>query len=483
MRIRKRPLRNRLLLFLLLVLSNASAWSQDLKSDPDQFYSTVNNSIDLDLADSKANYKAVESVIQREKTGLSRQLLSLESENQTLRDSAKQLGLQRDGVSLSYEDMKQEMEDLQSSVEFIENLLKDYSSSFHREVPVGEKSLYQEQMTALLSFKNEEDVELKVQDIAQGFLFLDSIMDRSFNLFGGYSYQNKAILQNGLEATGNFVQVGPYAFFKPLTDKGAGLIDSTQNYRARVILPKPKMKEAEIQEVVSTKQGWLYFDPTLYNAIEISRIESNWLDEIEKGGLWIFPILFFALLSVLVAISKFFQIYTVRRPSLAQLKELSENLQKGDRNTLEQLEVLKIKGPIGEMLQTFVKYSGERKELIEEILYERLLEAQSSLERFLPLIAITMATAPLLGLLGTVTGMIETFKQIMLFGSSDMGNLAGGISEALVTTKYGLVSAIPALIIHSLLTRKVQGILSDMEKMGSSLLNTMQVKENASVDP
>jgi biopolymer transport protein ExbB len=250
-----------------------------------------------------------------------------------------------------------------------------------------------------------------------------------------------------------------------------------------VILPKPKMKEAEIQEVVSTKQGWLYFDPTLYNAIEISRIESNWLDEIEKGGLWIFPILFFALLSVLVAISKFFQIYTVRRPSLAQLKELSENLQKGDRNTLEQLEVLKIKGPIGEMLQTFVKYSGERKELIEEILYERLLEAQSSLERFLPLIAITMATAPLLGLLGTVTGMIETFKQIMLFGSSDMGNLAGGISEALVTTKYGLVSAIPALIIHSLLTRKVQGILSDMEKMGSSLLNTMQVKENASVDP
>ena len=100
----------------------------------------------------------------------------------------------------------------------------------------------------------------------------------------------------------------------------------------------------------------------------------------------------------------------------------------------------------------------------EEIMYETMLETQPRLERFLPLIAITAATAPLLGLLGTVTGMINTFKLITLFGTGDAKSLSSGISEALITTEFGLIVAIPALILHALLSRKCQAILAAMEK-------------------
>ena len=95
----------------------------------------------------------------------------------------------------------------------------------------------------------------------------------------------------------------------------------------------------------------------------------------------------------------------------------------------------------------------------------------------MPLIAIASATAPLLGLLGTVTGMIHTFKLINLFGTGNAKTLASGISEALVTTEFGLIVAIPALIMHALLSRKIQGIKSTMEMTSLAFVNGVRPTE------
>ena len=117
------------------------------------------------------------------------------------------------------------------------------------------------------------------------------------------------------------------------------------------------------------------------------------------------------------------------------------------------------------------KQKNPERDDVEEALFEVFLDAQPSLKSGLPLIAIASATAPLLGLLGTVTGMIETFRLINIFGTGDAKALASGISEALVTTEFGLIVAIPALILHALLSRKVQGIKSQMEMTSLALLN------------
>ena len=81
-------------------------------------------------------------------------------------------------------------------------------------------------------------------------------------------------------------------------------------------------------------------------------------------------------------------------------------------------------------------------------IYEASLAPQSSLERYLSILSVSASAAPLLGLLGTVTGMIHTFRLITMFGTGDAKLLSGGISEALVTTEAGLIVAIPALLIH-----------------------------------
>ena len=84
--------------------------------------------------------------------------------------------------------------------------------------------------------------------------------------------------------------------------------------------------------------------------------------------------------------------------------------------------------------------------------------------------------APLLGLLGTVTGMINTFQIITLYGAGDARMMSGGISEALITTQLGLAVAVPIMILHHILERRVDKILGDMEEKGASFAVALMKK-------
>ena len=110
-----------------------------------------------------------------------------------------------------------------------------------------------------------------------------------------------------------------------------------------------------------------------------------------------------------------------------------------------------------------------------------LAEAKSSINKNTTLIKTCIALAPLFGLLGTVTGMIKTFKQITLFGTGDAKSLSEGISEALITTELGLVAAIPSLILYAILSRKSKGILSEMERLSSHFINEFPKKKKEDV--
>ena len=101
---------------------------------------------------------------------------------------------------------------------------------------------------------------------------------------------------------------------------------------------------------------------------------------------------------------------------------------------------------------------------------EQLAEESSSLNRGLPTVAVLAAVSPLLGLLGTVTGMIETFQSITLFGTGDPKLMSGGISQALITTQLGLAVAIPLVLFHSLLVGRANRIVEKLGKYSSDLL-------------
>ena len=127
------------------------------------------------------------------------------------------------------------------------------------------------------------------------------------------------------------------------------------------------------------------------------------------------------------------------------------------------------KNPLGR-LQIVANESGEHIETISLRLDEQLAEESSALKRGLTTVAVLAAISPLLGLLGTVTGMIETFQSITLFGTGDPKLMSGGISQALITTQVGLAVAIPLVLLHSLLTGKANRMIENLAKQSSDLL-------------
>jgi biopolymer transport protein ExbB len=127
--------------------------------------------------------------------------------------------------------------------------------------------------------------------------------------------------------------------------------------------------------------------------------------------------------------------------------------------------------PVYNVLRAGLGAVNEKRDTLESVLQEAILKELPRLERLLPALNILGAVAPLLGLLGTVTGMIDTFQVITLHGSGDPRMMSGGISEALVTTMLGLSVAIPIMLAHTFLRRRLEHIVGDMEEKAVALSN------------
>ncbi|CAK3969334.1 MotA/TolQ/ExbB proton channel family protein [Vibrio crassostreae] len=126
--------------------------------------------------------------------------------------------------------------------------------------------------------------------------------------------------------------------------------------------------------------------------------------------------------------------------------------------------------PLGRVLAVYNKEQNQTVEALELRLLEAVVDEQTHLEKGLSMLKLLAALAPMLGLLGTVTGMIETFQVITQFGNGDPKVMAGGISMALVTTVLGLVAAMPLLLAHNILSTQAENIRNILEKQGIGLV-------------
>jgi biopolymer transport protein ExbB len=173
--------------------------------------------------------------------------------------------------------------------------------------------------------------------------------------------------------------------------------------------------------------------------------------------------------ALVISLFKGFQL--TRLPTV--LPALAERLTHIDSSVNSQVEQLmqQVKGMQHELVNiTLASPAGQQR---DDKLFSALLMQKHQLEYWLGAVAITAAVSPLLGLLGTVSGMIETFKLMTLFGAGDASAVSGGISEALVTTELGLVVAIPALLMHALLSRKVKTYYGALESCAVQLSQTV----------
>ncbi len=194
----------------------------------------------------------------------------------------------------------------------------------------------------------------------------------------------------------------------------------------------------------------------------------SFLLTVQESGLFGWCIIVIGILGLLLAIERYISLARIRLQGeklathILQHPEDMTSLQKSPVGRVLRQMLFGDNAPSSAEQQTHVPHVHDP-HVLERRAEEAMLKELPALERFLGTIRIFAAVSPLLGLLGTVSGIVTTFRVITAFGNSDPKMLSGGISEALLTTEMGLLAAIPLLLIHHFLHRRMQNIVLDME--------------------
>ncbi len=225
-----------------------------------------------------------------------------------------------------------------------------------------------------------------------------------------------------------------------------------------VELPKqpPRYMLGNVADFTKSHEGMLpiAIDPTRGTLLNLLLETPSFQERIEQGGFIGYVIIAIGALGILLALERIIVLIMQTRKVSDQIRHSKAS---GDN-------------PLGRILLTYEANKHLGLDALELKLGEAILRERTPLERHLTLIKIISVIAPLLGLLGTVTGMINTFQTITLFGTGDPKLMAGGISQALITTVLGLVVAIPVVFFHTLANTRSRAILAVLEEQSTGLV-------------
>lgn len=269
--------------------------------------------------------------------------------------------------------------------------------------------------------------------------------------------KQSVVLSNGELSQANTLQIGPVAWFSTQTPKLMGLLNLDDESNAlKAVLVQSTSDDNPLDNTLKQNgvgSTLLTFDPSLTHLVTSQAQQESPLEHLEKGGLWAIPIILFACFALTIALLK-----------AAQLLRLSK-IKMHSQMQLQQFFKAENSSEFAGMQQQLFNLTlqSEKGQVRDDQLFNQLIHDKHKLDNFIGAIAVTAAVAPLLGLLGTVSGMIETFKMMTLFGSGDPEVVSGGIAQALITTELGLVVAIPALVLNALLSRKAKAYYSQLE--------------------
>jgi len=192
-----------------------------------------------------------------------------------------------------------------------------------------------------------------------------------------------------------------------------------------------------------------------------------------KGGILMLPIAISSLISMEVIIEKLITLNR-KRIIIPEVKSVINSVSSEEDLPLAISVCNQHEGVLSNLMKIVLMQNGKTYEHRKEELSDRGRQEIRSLEKGLGVLETIAAVTPILGLLGTVVGMIKVFQVISLQGVGEASALSGGISEALITTAAGLSVGIPALIFYNYFSRKAENLILDIENLSNTLLNKME---------
>ncbi|GMU63921.1 MAG: flagellar motor protein MotA [Acidobacteriota bacterium] len=203
----------------------------------------------------------------------------------------------------------------------------------------------------------------------------------------------------------------------------------------------------------------------------------------QRGGPVMWPLLAFSVLGLAFTIERFFAL----RKARINVNEFLAKIRKAlmvNRSVRDAVKICEqYQGPVASVMKAGLLKYGQPKEDVEKTIENAALFEMGRLERGLAVLATTANVAPLLGFLGTVTGMINSFEALAREGLSNPAAVASGISEALITTAAGLMIAIPIQLAYNYFTTRINKFVRDIETSANMLLETYGEMDRSGITP
>jgi len=257
----------------------------------------------------------------------------------------------------------------------------------------------------------------------------------------------------GAKVSKEVVRVGPFA----LVADGKYLEFNGVTGTVSELIRQPADRYGESAAELQSSNGDIVkfgIDPTGGSILGLLVQAPNLQERVEQGGVVGYIILIVGAFGLLLSIERLFTLTVIRAKVNSQLKSAE----------------VKDNNPLGRVLKVRDEHPNADTEALELHLTEAILAEVPKLGRNLTIIKIISVVAPLMGLLGTVTGMINTFQAITLFGTGDPKLMAGGISTALVTTVLGLVVAIPTTLLYAMLNTRSKNIVYILQEQAAGVI-------------
>jgi len=243
----------------------------------------------------------------------------------------------------------------------------------------------------------------------------------------------------------------------------------TYNDEVAQVQPLPKQPAGYISETASgffnTNSGYagVYVDPSRGGILSLETRKKTLEEFFHEGKEVGYAITVLLIIGLLIAVVRYIDLTATS----AKIKSQEKNLDTPNENN-----------PLGRLLKIYQDNKSVDAETLELKLDEGILRETPKVDRGINLIKMFAAIAPLMGLLGTVIGMIMTFQTITLFGTGDPKIMAGNISLALVTTALGLICALPLILVHSVVAGKAKGVLQKLDEQSAGLIAALAEKES-----
>ena len=278
--------------------------------------------------------------------------------------------------------------------------------------------------------------------------------------------------RTGREARADILYLGPFTTAYR-TENETGFLNYSHagnQLFALSHLPSGRVQK-QISKYMNGRTDTITMDITLGAALRQLVHELSLLDQVPKGGAIVWPILAILVVGTGIVIERIIFLSRKRVDADSLINQIDRMAMDKDWQACTDVCLAQPEKPVSRVLMAGLKYCEKQREEMENALQEAILKEIPPMERFLASLGMLAAIAPLLGLLGTVTGMIDTFHVITLYGTGDPRLMSGGISEALVTTMLGLSVAIPLMLSQTLLNRAVDRRVGELEEKAVSLVN------------